>query len=240
MTDNIRKLIFKFDGANVSTQAFGRDFIPLMANVYALVQACSDEEVRILSIENNCIKFTLAVAALASSVMCVGDINGIRDVVKYNVAAKAINATLKKHNATLEYSDSASEKICRFDEHREMPFVPEIHHDIKTTLAIYGELLDIGGVNPNVHIQSDAFNDDVVLDVEREDAKKLAQRLYSQIGVNASVTVRDGRVIAGKVLDVMDYAPEDMAEWLHVNKDALGLDAFKGVNISSFIAEQRV
>lgn len=53
MADKTRNMVFKFDGANVSTQAFGREFIPLMANVYALVQACSDEEVRVVSIENN-------------------------------------------------------------------------------------------------------------------------------------------------------------------------------------------
>ena len=87
----------------------------------------------------------------------------------------------------------------------------------KTTLAIYGELMDVGGVNPNAHIQSDAFEDDVVLDVEREDAKRLAQRLYSQIGVNASVTIRDGYVISGKILNVIDYAPEDIGEWLNRN-----------------------
>ncbi len=240
MVGKTRNMVFKFDGANVSTQAFGREFIPLITSVYTLVQACSDEEVRIVSIENNCIKFTFAVVALASSVLCGEGVDGIRDVAKYNVAAKAINATLKKHNATLEFYDSESDKVCRFDEHKEMPSVPEVHHDIKTTLAIYGELLDVGGVSPNAHIQSDAFADDVVLDVERDDAKKLAQRLYSQIGVNATVTIRDGHVIAGKVLNVIDYAPEDMGEWLDRNKNALGIEAFKGVNVSSFIAEQRI
>ncbi len=240
MTDKTRNMVFKFDGANVSTQAFGREFIPLMANVYALVQACSDEEVRVVSIENNCIKFTLAVAALASPVLCLGSMDGVRDAVKYNAAAKAINATLKKHSATLEFSDSASGEICLFDEQKEMPFIPEVHNDVKTTLAIYGELLDVGGVKPNAHIQSDAFEDDVVLDVEREDARTLAQRLYSQIGVNASVTIRDGCVISGKVLNVIDYAPEDMGEWLDRNKNALGIEAFKGIDVSGFIAEQRI
>ena len=240
MAGRTRNIVFKFDGANVSTQAFGREFISLMANVYALVQACSDEEVRIVSIENNCIKFTLAATTLAASVLCVGGMDGVRDAVKYNAAAKAISATLKKHCATLEFSDSASGEVCFFDGQREMPSVPEIHHDIKTTLAVYGELLDVGGVNPNAHIQSDAFEDDVVLDVEREDAKKLAQWLYSQIGVNASVTIRDGHVIAGKVLNVIDYAPEDMGEWLGRNKNALGLEAFKDIDVSEFIAEQRI
>lgn len=241
MADETRNMVLKFDGANVSTQAFGREFVPLMANVYALVQACSDEEVRVVSIENNCIKFTLAVAALTSSALCFGKADGIKDAVKYNAAAKAINATLKRHNATLEVSDSASGEACLFDgREREMPSVHEVHHDVKTALAIYGELLDVGGVNPNVHIQSDAFEGDVVLDAERGVAKALAQRLYSQIGVNASVTIRDGHVIAGKVLDVIDYAPEDMGEWLSRNKNALGIEAFRGIDVAGFIAEQRV
>lgn len=240
MAGKTRNMVFKFDGANVSTQAFGREFIPLVANVYALVQACSNEEVRIVSIENNCIKFTLAVAALTSSVLCLGGMDGVKDTVKYNAAAKAINTMLRKHNATLELSDSANGDVCLFDGQKELPSVHEVHHDVKTTLAIYGELLDVGGVNPNAHIQSDAFEDDVVLDVEREDAKTLAQRLYSQIGVNASVTIRDGHVIAGKVLSVIDYAPEDMGEWLGRNKNALGIEAFRGIDVSGFIAEQRI
>lgn len=239
MTDDTRKMTFKFDGANISTQAFGHEFISLMSNVYALAQACSSEEVRVVSIENNCIKFTLSVAALSFSVLCGGVENGVIDAVRYNAAVKAINATLKKHEATLELSDSAHSEVCRFDGQKEMPSIPETHYETKTTLAIYGELLDVGGIKPNVHIQSDAFEDDVVLDVERENAKKLAQRLYSQIGVNASVTIKNGRIIAGKVLNVMDYAPEDMADWLHTNKNALGVDAFKDVDISDFIAEQR-
>lgn len=240
MAEKKREMVFKFDGENVSTQAFGREFIPLMASVYALVESCSDEEVRIVSIENNCIKLTFAVAAVASSVLCTGGIDGIRDVAKFNLSTKTINAMLRKHNATLEFSDSESGVFCRFDRQREMPSVPEVHHDVKTTLAIYGELMDVGGVNPNAHIQSDAFEDDVVLDVEREDAKRLAQRLYSQIGVNALVTIRDGHVISGKILNVIDYAPEDIGDWLSRNKNALGIEAFKGVDVSSFIAEQRI
>lgn len=239
MADNVRKVTFKFDGANVSTQAFGRDLIPLITNVYAIAQACSDDEVRVVSIENNCIKFTLFVAA-ASAVLFAANMNGIRDAAKYNLAAKSINAALKKHNATLEFSDSASGETRVFSGRNELPSVREAHHEIKTTLAIYGELLDVGGIKPNAHIQSDAFESCVVLDIEREDAKRLAQRLYSQIGVHASVTISDGCVVAGKVLDIMDYAPEDMTEWLHANKESIGIDAFKGIDVSGFIAEQRV
>lgn len=214
-----------------------------MANVYALVQACSGDEVRVVSVENNCIKFTFA--AVAMSALCWLGGNGAADAagcdtVRYNVAARAINATMRKHGATLEVSDPARGLVRRFDVHSEMPCMPEVHHDVRATIAIYGELLDVGGMNPNAHIQSDAFDGDVVLDVGREDARKLAQRLYSQVGVNASVTVRDGRVVAGKVLDVLDYAPEDVSKWLPDNEDALGVAAFRGMDISSFIAEQRI
>lgn len=235
-----KELVFQFDGASVNSEAFGRDFIPLLANVYALVQACSDEEVRVVSIENNCIKVVVAAAMLASFALGASAVQGVREPAKYNVAAKALNASLKKHNATLELSDSGTGAVCRFDADRGMPAAPEPHRDVKTTLAIYGELLDVGGINPNVHIQSDAFQDDVVLDVGREDARKLAQRLYSPIGVNASVTIRDGHVISGKVLDVIDYAPQDLEDWLEQNQDTIGIEAFKGLDLATFIAEQRI
>lgn len=240
MNDKNDTITFKFDGANVSTEALGCSLLPLAVQVYNLVQSFSDEEVRLLSIENNCVKMTFARTAVAALALTGASLDGVKDIAKFNAATHAINAMLQKRNATLVVEDVPHGHVREFDGKREMPTIPEIHHDVKTTLAIYGDLLDVGGVNPNAHIQSDAFADDVVLDVERDDAKKLAQRLYSQVGVSASVTIRDGRIISGKVLEVIDYAPEDIEEWLRHNTNALGIDAFKGIDIPSFIAEQRI
>ena len=148
---------------------------------------------------------------------------------------------LSRNCATLEIEDSAGGNVRRYDNTTGVPSLPEIHHDIKTTMAIYGELMDVGGIDPNVHILSDAFPAGVLLKVEKSDAQILAKRLYSQVGVNASVVIRDGKVVSGKILDVIDYAPEeDMAIWLGKNTGKLGAESFKDVNIADYIAEQRI
>jgi len=41
-------------------------------------------------------------------------------------------------------------------------------------------------------------------------------------------------------LPLADYAPEDMGEWIKKNGSAIGIEAFKGVNLADFIAEQRI
>lgn len=244
MSAETRKLVFKFDGANVNTGAFGKDFVSLFSSVYALAEACSDEEVAVDTIENNCIKITLSVAALACSIVCgdtVSDnIQCIKNLEKYNASVKNINSTLKKRKATLELSDPSNGTICIFDENTEMPLIPDSHTEVKTRIAVYGELQDIGGANPNIHIKSDSFDDDVVLSVNRDVARKLACRLYSQIGVNASVIIRDGKVVSGDVEDIIDYDPEDLECWLKRNDGVLGMEAFRGIDIADFIAEQRI
>ena len=233
-------ITFKFDGANVSTDALGNALLPLATQVYNLVQACSDEEARLLSIENNCVKITFARTAVVAFALfgIAGD--NIKDVAKFNAASRAINTMLSRSCATLEIKDSTGGNVRKFDAATCVPSLPEVHHDIKTTMAIYGELMDVGGVDPNVHIMCDAFPAGVLLKIDKSAAQNLAKRLYSQVGVNASVVIRDGKVVSGRVLDVIDYAPEDMATWLNRNDGKLGVESFKGVNIADFIAEQRI
>ena len=240
MATKHQTITFKFDGANVSTDALGSSLLPLACQVYNLVQACSDEEARLLSVENNCVKFTFARTVVAAVALFGGVPDGVRDVAKYNAATRAINTMLVKREATLEVEGAADGAVLRFNGASVIPSLPEAHHDVKAIMAIYGELLDVGGVEPNIHIESDSFNDNVRLDVERDDARRLAKRLYSQVGVNAAVTIRDGKVISGKVLSVIDYEPEDMSEWLAHNGNNIGAEAFKGVNVAEFIEEQRI
>lgn len=240
MADGAQTITFKFDGANVSTDALGGSLLPLASNVYNLVQACSDDEARLLSIENNCVKITFARTAVAALALLGGTIEGVRDIAKYNASARAINTVLTKRDATLEVKDMSNGTILKFDSKSAMPSLPEVYHDVKATMAIYGELLDVGGVEPNIHISTDAFPENVRLDVERDDARKLAKRLYNQIGVNATITIRNGKVMSGKVLSVIDYAPEDMSEWLSKNEGNLGAEAFRGIDVAKFIEEQRI
>lgn len=237
MASEAKELVFKFDGADVNSATFGRDFILLTNNVYELVEACSEGEVRILDVENNCIRYVVSAAFVACSILFGNGGSVVKDTTKYNSAAKSITAILKRRGSTLELMDSAGGAISRFDGQNGLPTIRDGLGEIKTTLAVYGELVDVGGAKPNIHIRSDAFDGDVVLSVEKEEAKELAKLLYSQVGVNASVTIRDGAVVSGKVIDVIDYTPIDLGKWL---EDGVpGTEAFKGLNVAAFIAQQR-
>lgn len=121
----------------------------------------------------------------------------------------------------------------------ELPVANVSMPSLRTTMTIYGELLDVGGTKPNAHIRSDAFAEDVRVDIDRAIAKKLAPRLYEQIGVTADVLIRDGKVVSGKVLSVLEYEPRQIVKWLSENAGHLGGESFRGVDIEAFIAEQR-
>ena len=154
MNDKKDTITFKFDGANISTDALGGSLLPLADHVYNLVQACSEEEARLVSIENNCVKMTFARTVAAVMLTFAGtSLDGVKDPAKYNLSAKAINAMLVKRNATLEIADGSGRTVCRFNGKTALPSMPEVHHDIKATMAIYGELTDVGGIEQNVHVQ---------------------------------------------------------------------------------------
>ena len=234
-----KTLVFKFDGPDVNMQAFGRDFVSLFNNVYQLVESCSDDAPCVTAVENNCITIRLICsAAVALAFNCTGS-GTVKNPIKYNAAVRGINSCLHSHHATLEYRDGDEGRVCQFGEAQELPAVAEAHCDVHSTMTIYGELVDVGGANPNAHIRSDAFEDDVKIDIDRDLAKRLASRLYEQVGINAAVVVRGGKVISGKALSVVEYDPKPIDEWLLENEGALGVEAFKGIDINAFIAEQR-
>ena len=233
-----KAVVFKFDGPNVNTEALGKDLISLLGNVYQMVESCSDTPPGVTSIENNCI--TIKMVCGAAAMLALNGQTEVRDVAKYNASVKAINTCLRTHGATLDYLEPKTGVTKHFSVNEELPMIAETHHELRSTIKVYGELIDVGGANPNAHILSDSFDEPIKLDIDREIAKKLAKRLYDQIGVDASVVIRDGKVVSGKVLSVVDYEPQAIDEWLRSNEGTLGVEAFRGVDMDAFIAEQRI
>lgn len=235
-----KNIVLKFDGKDINSSALGRDFLPLLNSAYNLVQACSEDDVAISNFENNCIKITFVVPVMVSLALGMGDIGGVKDVARYNAAIKAINACLQKRGATLECSDTESSVVSNFDSENTIPAIEVVNRELTTQTRIFGTLLDVGGANPNAHIRSASFEDDVLLNVDVDIAKRLAKRLYEDIGVTAMITVVDGKVKSGKVLDILDYEPIDINKWLSENVGTTGVEAFEGVDIASFVNEQRI
>lgn len=235
-----KEVVFKFDGPNINTESLGKSLIALLCNVYQLVESCSDTPPCVTCIENNCI--TIKLMCVATTMLPV--LNGktmVHDITKYNASVKAINTCLRIHGATLDYFEPKTGFSKHFSGSDEIPIIAEVHHEIRSTIKVYGELIDIGGVNPNAHIMSASFDEPIKLDIIDVDiAKTLAKHLYDQIGVDASVVIRDGKIVSGKVLSVIDYEPQSIDEWLKVNEGNLGVEAFRSIDMDAFIAEQRI
>lgn len=229
-----QELIFKFDGPGVSIESFGQDFPLLVTAINDLVSSCASDEVRFLGVENNCIKFTLAAALTSLSLLTLPP-SSVSDIPKFNSASRRISSLLSSRHSTLQITDSSGVHL--FDFQTPLPVLSDPIPIIHSTLAIYGELENVGGSSPNIHLRTDSSLETVVLNVDHETARLLASRLYQQVGVNASVTLRGCKVLHGRVLDVLDYDPEPLDDFL--SHEFPGIDAFRGLNVSDYLAEQR-
>lgn len=84
---------------------------------------------------------------------------------------------------------------------------------LKGDTTIYGELVDAGGDNPNIHIK---INNDytVIIDTDKKRAKELAARLYDQVGLKGSAKwdILTSKIIEFKLYDILDYSPGNLKE----------------------------
>jgi hypothetical protein len=77
---------------------------------------------------------------------------------------------------------------------------------LKGNTTIYGELIDAGGDNPNIHIKiSDTYS--VIIKTDKEKTKELASRLYDQVGLKgeAKWDIFSSKIIDFKLYEVLDY-----------------------------------
>ena len=77
---------------------------------------------------------------------------------------------------------------------------------LKGDTTIYGELIDAGGDNPNIHIKiSDSYF--VIIKTDRQKTKELATRLYDQVGLKgeAKWDIATSKIIEFKLYEVLDY-----------------------------------
>lgn len=78
---------------------------------------------------------------------------------------------------------------------------------IKGDTTIFGELIDSGGDNPNIHLK---INDDytVIIDTDKKKAKELATKLYDYIGLKgqAKWDVLTSRIVEFKLYEVLEYS----------------------------------
>lgn len=93
-------------------------------------------------------------------------------------------------------------------------------NQLKGDATIYGELLDVGGENPNIHIK---VNDDYVLiiDTNKDIAKHLGTRLFDIIGLkgNAKWDTLSSKIVEFKLYEVLDYQAGNVKKTFNELKD---------------------
>lgn len=77
---------------------------------------------------------------------------------------------------------------------------------LKGDTTIFGELIDSGGDNPNIHLK---VNNDyiIIIDTDRQKAKDLGSRLYEFVGLKgiAKWEVDTSKIIEFKLQDVLEF-----------------------------------
>jgi len=84
---------------------------------------------------------------------------------------------------------------------------------LKGDTTIYGELVDAGGDNPNIHIKINGEYT-VIIDTDKLKAKELAARLYDQVGLKGSAKwdIITSKILEFKLHEVLEYAPGNVSK----------------------------
>lgn len=240
--DLYKEIKFTLDGEGIYPAKMGMEIIPLLSSFLKLTTACSSGPVGIAALESNCISMKFLVPLAFSCAILAGtEIAEGVNVQDYSSAARSINNLLQKKSAVLYCFDDNDYEYARFDGKNTL--LPEICSDytpVKATMAIYGELLDVGGGSSiNAHIRSDAFPKTLILDVSKDNAKKLAHKLFSLIGVKAEVNMINSVITGGEIIEIIDYDPLPIEVWLKNEALPLMGKAYDGVNVEDFLRELR-
>lgn len=122
---------------------------------------------------------------------------------------KTIQRFSKKHNcnANFRYNGESLSLITPNSEIKENRSL-----FVKGDTTIYGELIDVGGENPNLHIK---INDEyvIIVDTDKSIAKQLGSKLFDTIGLKglAKWDVTTSRIIEFKLYDILDYKSGNVA-----------------------------
>ncbi len=104
---------------------------------------------------------------------------------------------------------------------------------------LYGELTDVGGAtNPNVHLSTRLGN--MTCSVTKEQAKELATRLYTIVGLQCSIKWTKGDARPAQIV-VNEILPYDESSWEADIKhlQTIFTNRFKDASLTDFLSEVR-
>ena len=231
---------FKLEGDGITPASFGKELIHLLDALFVLTEAYNAEPIGIDAVESNCItvKFLVPLAFSFAAFSSVQLNNPNATLIQVSQSAKSVNKILAKHRAQLYCFDNGIE-VARYDGcNQKIPF-----RDIqlgKSTTSIYGELVNVGGSETiNIHIKSPIQSRMIKLNVSKDFARQLAPKIYTTVGVFAEVEIMNNEIVGGRVLNIVDYTPKPLDEWLRNDAIPSFGKEYSGVNIEEFLNNLR-
>lgn len=111
-------------------------------------------------------------------------------------------------------------------------------HIVNSIETIYGELTDVGGAKPNVHLLTK--NGSITGEVTKAQAIELGSRLYTQVGLTGRVDRKAGGAKPERFI-VDRIEPYDESKWKENIKKIQDLfsERFDGVNVEQFFRDIR-
>ena len=234
-----RIVTIKLDGEGIVPEAMGQDLLRVLNSCWALAKLSGDDQcMGIQSIENNCVLIKFVVGIGMSALVLFGQ-GETGDASKRNAEIEAINKIAKDRCLTISVTDSLDPDFqVQYSAASPIPQVEETREIVNQCMNIYGELTDVGGKTPNIHIHSRRQEQSICLSISKEDARKVANRLYGKIGVYARVTTVDDVITKGEVLEVLDYDPVEPHEWMR-NLPEWFSRPWKDVNLDEYMKSLR-
>jgi hypothetical protein len=238
---NMKTIKFKLEGKGITPDALGKGLIDFLQNIFILTEAYNSTPIGITAVENNCITVRFLVP-VAFSFALFGNPNIVNSRISVNQVINSVasmNKLLASRNATMHCYDNDVECVKYDGSSHKIPVI-FVENPIKNVIPLYGELVDIGGSGEaNIHIKTSIQKKAITLSITKELARQLAHKLYSNIGVQAEVSYLRGEIINGRVVGIINYAPQSLESWLE--KDALPVlgKEYQNINVEDFLNSLR-
>lgn len=142
--------------------------------------------------------------------------------------------------------DSPSQFGCAQEgEHRDVLGVIEIEDEIpgpkmiRGMTTLYGRVERVGGKEPKVHVRT-RDNETVIISLEQEQARQLANQLYEMVGLRGEAEwfVETGQIDSFKLGEIIEYSGGGVAEGFEKLSEAVG-GAFDNVDPAEYTRRMR-
>lgn len=203
-----------------------------------------ESQIAITGIEPNCISLNVlgkseaAVKALATFVAAQLAAGAVMLPVACNDEIRYFNGFCKHHEASVSFVGD--------DETQRLRVTPkallrqaEKRSPMRYETTIYGEVVDVGGITPNVHLDC-VGHGKVTANLSRELAIQLAPRLYQVVGLKGIATEVDGEITDFSVTELTPYCYEPGTDPCAGLRDLEAKHGFfNGVDPTEFVRAQR-